>query len=112
MAILRRLRGSAPLLGIALLALAVRLVYLWQSGASALASVLMGDSRQYDLWAQQIAGGQWLGSEIFYQTPLYPYLLAVVFKLAGHSLDIVRVLQAVFGAAACALLGHAGRRFF
>ncbi|HMC78192.1 MAG TPA: tetratricopeptide repeat protein, partial [Vicinamibacterales bacterium] len=66
----------------------------------------------YDLWAQQIAGGQWLGSEIFYQTPLYPYLLAVVFKLAGHSLDIVRVLQAVFGAAACALLGHAGRRFF
>src|SRR5204863_35710 len=62
--------------------------------------------------AQQIAGGQWIGTGVFYQTPLYPYLLAVVFKLAGHSLDAVRVLQAGLGAAACALLGHAGRRFF
>jgi len=109
---LRHLRPSAALLGIALVALVVRLVYLAELSGNPLLSVLMGDSRQYDQWALQIAGGQWIGTEIFYQTPLYPYCLAVIFKIAGHNLDLVRVIQAVLGAASCVLLGLAGRRFF
>jgi len=98
--------------GAALLALVVRLAYLAQLQGSPLLSGLMGDSRQYDAWAQQIAGGDWIGTQVFYQAPLYPYGLAVVFALAGHSLGLVRVIQAVLGAASCVLLGLAGRRFF
>ena len=98
--------------GAALLALVVRLAYLAQLQGSPLLSGLMGDSRQYDAWAQQIAGGDWIGTQVFYQAPLYPYGLAVVFALAGHSLGLVRVVQAVIGAASCVLLGLAGRRFF
>ena len=109
---LRQLRPSAVLLGIALFAVVVRLVYLAELRDSPLLTVLMGDSRQYDLWAQQLAGGQWIGTEIFYQTPLYPYTLAVIYSIAGHSLDLVRVIQAILGGASCALLGLAGRRFF
>jgi tetratricopeptide (TPR) repeat protein len=109
---LRHLRPPVALLGIALVALVVRLVYLAEVGGSPLLSVPMGDSRQYDQWAQQLAGGQWIGTEVFYQTPLYPYALAVVFRIAGHNLDLVRVIQAILGAASCALLGLAGRRFF
>lgn len=72
----------------------------------------IGDARQYDAWAQQIAGGQWIGKEIFYQTPLYPYFLAVTFKLFGHHLIVVRATQALLGAASCVLLGCAGRLWF
>lgn len=100
------------LVGIALVALAVRLVYLAELSGHPLLSVLMGDSRQYDQWAQQLAAGHWIGTEVFYQTPLYPYALGVIFRIAGHDLGVVRIIQAVLGAAACALLGLAGRRFF
>jgi tetratricopeptide (TPR) repeat protein/4-amino-4-deoxy-L-arabinose transferase-like glycosyltransferase len=109
---LRRLRPSLALLGAALLALVVRLAYLAELNGSPFLSVLVGDSRQYVAWAQQIAGGQWIGTEIFYQTPLYPYWLAVIFSIAGDNLGLVRLIQAILGAASCALLGLAGRRFF
>ena len=98
--------------GAALLALVLRLTYLAELQGSLLLSGLMGDSRQYDTWAQQIAGGDWFGTQVFYQAPFYPYWLAVIFSLAGHSLGLVRVIQAVLGAASCVLLGLAGRRFF
>jgi Flp pilus assembly protein TadD/4-amino-4-deoxy-L-arabinose transferase-like glycosyltransferase len=109
---LRHVRPSVALLGIAIVALVVRLVYLAELSGNPLLSVLMGDSREYDRWAQQLAGGQWIGTEVFYQTPLYPYALAVIFRIAGHSLGLVRIIQAMLGAASCALLGLAGRRFF
>ena len=109
---LRHMRPSVALLGIAVVALVVRLVYLAELSGAPLLSVLMGDSRQYDQWAQQLAGGRWMGTEVFYQTPLYPYALAVIFRIAGHDLGVVRIIQAMLGAASCALLGLAGRRFF
>jgi tetratricopeptide (TPR) repeat protein len=109
---LRRVRFPVALAAVSLVALAVRVVYLLQLSGSPLLSVLMGDGRQYDEWAQRIAGGQWIGTDVFYQTPLYPYALAVVYWGAGHSLGLVRALQAVMGAASCVLLGLAGRRFF
>ncbi len=109
---LRQWRPSPALLGAALLAFVVRVGYLAELNGSPFLSVLLGDSRQYDAWAQQIAGGQWVGTEIFYQTPLYPYWLAVIFSIAGHNLGLVRVIQAILGAASCVLLGLAGRRFF
>jgi tetratricopeptide (TPR) repeat protein len=109
---LRRFRPSLALFGAALLALVVRVAYLAELNGSPLLSVLLGDSRQYDAWAQQIASGQWVGTEIFYQTPLYPYWLAVIFSVAGHNLGLVRLIQAILGSASCALLGLAGRRFF
>ncbi len=108
----RRGRSFLALAGAAALALIIRLVYLAELDGSPWLSGLMGDSRQYDVWAQQIAGGDWVGTEVFYQAPLYPYWLAVIFSLLGHDLGLVRLIQAVLGAASCALLGLAGRRFF
>ncbi len=57
------------------LALAIRLLHVWQIRRAPFFSVLMGDARAYDEWAQQIAHGDWLGRGVFYQAPLYPYLL-------------------------------------
>ena len=100
------------LVAIGIAALALRLAHLAWLHHTPVFAVLIGDALQYDAWARQIAGGQWIGTEVFYQTPLYPYLLAIVFKLAGHHLLLVRAIQAALGAMSCVWLCVAGRRFF
>jgi Flp pilus assembly protein TadD len=99
-------------LGIFLFALGVRLLYLRDLDQSVLSTVLIGDAREYDAWARRIAGGEWLGSEVFYQSPLYPYFLAGVYLVFGDQITTVRVLQCLGGAVACVLVAEAGRRFF
>ncbi|MCU1384602.1 MAG: yrrB 6 [Acidobacteria bacterium] len=94
------------------MALLVRLVHVWQLRRSPFFSLLLGDSRGYDEWARRIAAGEWLGSEVFYQAPLYPYLLGVIYFVAGRHLLLVRIIQAVIGSASCALLALAAARFF
>jgi tetratricopeptide (TPR) repeat protein len=95
-----------------LVALVVRLAYLLEIHGAEVARVLVGDARSYDAWAREIARGDWIGHEVFYQAPLYPYFLAVVYALAGPSVLAVRLTQAAFGAISCALLALAAGRFF
>jgi tetratricopeptide (TPR) repeat protein len=99
-------------LAIFALALVVRLVHGWQMRRSPYFALLMGDSRGYDEWARRIAGGEWFGGEVFYQAPLYPYLLGVIYAVAGRHLLLVRVIQAVIGSTSCALLALAAARLF
>ncbi len=94
------------------IAFAVRLVHVLQLRSAPFFSVLMGDSRGYDEWAQRIAGGDWFGHDVFYQAPLYPYFLGVIYAAAGRNLLLVRVIQTAIGSASCVLLALAGRRLF
>ena len=96
-----------PLLGIFCLALSLRLLYFWQIQEIPFVEFPLGDAREYDQWAQRIAAGDWWGSEAFYQAPFYPYFLAILYRLFGHSLVLVHVLQMVLGAVACSLLYRA-----
>ena len=109
-------RADGPFLryagAIFLVALAVRLLHVYLLSRSPFFHALLGDARGYDDWARRIAGGQWIGTDVFYQAPLYPYFLAVVYKIFGHNLGALRVVQAVIGAGSCALVGLAGYRFF
>jgi tetratricopeptide (TPR) repeat protein len=98
--------------GVFALAFVVRLWHVWALRASPFFSVLMGDSRGYDEWARRIAAGDWLGTEVFYQAPLYPYVLGILYTVAGRHLLLVRVMQAAIGSASCALLAMAAARFF
>jgi tetratricopeptide (TPR) repeat protein len=89
-------------------ALALRLLHLWQLRASPFLEATLGDSAAYDAWARRLAAGDWLGSEVFYQAPLYPYFLGVLYATLGDAPLVVRGLQCVLSAAACALLASAG----
>ena len=93
-------------------AFAVRLIHIWQLRSSPFFDTLLGDANGYDLWAQRLSGGDWVGSEVFYQAPLYPYFLGAVYALFGRDLLIVRVVQALIGSASCVLIGLAGARLF
>lgn len=93
-------------------ALVVRLIHIWQMRPSPFFDVLLGDANGYDQWAQRLAGGDWIGSDVFYQAPLYPYFLGVLYTMFGRDLLVVRIVQAVLGSASCVLLAMAGARLF
>jgi Flp pilus assembly protein TadD len=95
-----------------LVAATIRLLHIWQIRRAPFFTVLMGDARGYDDWARQIAAGDWVGKEVFYQAPLYPYFLGTIYAALGHSLLAVRLCQAIVGASASVLLGLAARRLF
>jgi len=93
-------------------ALVVRLLHLSQLRRAPFFSLLVGDARAYDAWARRLAAGDWLGSEVFYQAPLYPHLLGAWYALVGPGTLGVRLLQAALGALACALVTLAAGRLF
>jgi len=118
-ALTRRATNLLPLRGsmwkgivIFAVALTLRLIHIWQIRRSPFFDVLLGDARGYDAWAQRIAAGDWIGRDVFYQAPLYPYFLGMIYSIAGRSLVIVRIAQAVIGSCSCVLVAAAARRLF
>jgi len=70
------------------------------------------DCLVYDEWGQRIAAGDWMGSRIFYQDPLYPYFLGVIYAIFGRHLMLVYLIQVGFGVATCWLTALLGKRVF
>jgi len=87
--------------------LAVRLLYDYAIWSVVWTRQLVGDAAGYYEWASRVAGGEWLGGESFYQAPLYPYVLAVLFRVCGESVWVVKVAQGCWGAIAVGLLCRA-----
>ena len=103
---------TLPLAAVWLLAFAVRVLYLWQIADAPFFGLRLGDAEAYHEWARRIAAGDWLGTGVFYQAPLYPYCLALIYSTVGESVAVVRLCQAMLGATSCALLGAAGIALF
>lgn len=95
-----------------LVSLTVRLVHLFQIRRAPFFALSMGDAQSYHAWAQRIAAGDWIGSDVFYQAPLYPYFLGLVYALLGEAPMTVRLCQAVIGSLACVWLAFAAWRLF
>src|SRR6188508_2585227 len=93
-------------------AFGIRLLHIWQLRSTPFFDTLLGDANGYDKWAVRLASGDWIGSDVFYQAPLYPYFLGVVYAIFGRDLLVVRIIQAAIGSASCVLLGLAAARLF
>ena len=93
-------------------ALVARSIHLWQIVPAPFFPFKMGDAARYDQWAQRIAAGDWWGTEVFYQAPLYPYFLAGIYRVLGDDLFLVRLCQGIVGAMSCVVLAAAGWRIF
>jgi len=98
--------------GILLAALLLRLWYLLELKRTPFFDHLILDLASYDAWGLRTAGGDWLGSQVYYQDPLYPYLLGVLYRIFGHNLTVVYVLQAALGTSSCYLIYLIGRKLF
>ncbi len=134
----RRRRRLLPPLLIFAAALAVRLHYL--AGIEAyprfeLIKNRLDDQVVFDLWAKSIVADErfdysttghefayWAAERpgVYPQAPLYPFFVAACYRIFGFSpfemtagtrYDLVRGVQMVLGAAACALLYLLARRF-
>jgi 4-amino-4-deoxy-L-arabinose transferase-like glycosyltransferase len=100
-------------LAVFLVALTLRLVAVWQYQAGhPNAGHPVIDEASYDRWARAIAGGDWLGREVFFQEPLYPYALGALYALCGPHALVARVAQCLLWAATAVLCGRIGRRCF
>ncbi|RMF94121.1 MAG: tetratricopeptide repeat protein [Nitrospinota bacterium] len=76
------------------------------------ARVLLLDARVYDSWARTIAQGDWWGKEVFYQAPLYPYFLALLYLIWGEDHLVVYVVQAVLSIGTALLFYQVGKAYF
>jgi tetratricopeptide (TPR) repeat protein len=101
-----------PLVLIVGFAAIVRIAHVWAINRAPFADVLIGDARAYDAWARELAGGEWLGEDVFYQAPLYPYFVGGIYKVFGTDPGWVRLAQAVLGSIACGLVALAGKCWF
>ncbi len=104
---LRRRTLAALLAATALL----RLAHLLAVRDAPFVGQLALDSQEYDRWARAIAAGDWLGSAPFFQAPLYPYLVAAVYRLvplAAAAPVAVYLLQIVVAVLGCWALVRAG----
>lgn len=91
------------------LALAARLAHLAAVHDAPFVADLVMDSQEYDRWAREIAAGDWIGSEIFFQAPLYPYTLAVIYAVTGGGPLLVYLIQILCAVLGCWALYRAGR---
>ena len=98
--------------GIFALALLVRVVHVLQIRAAPFFDLKLGDAESYDSSTREIAAGNWLGNEVFYQAPLYPYFLGILYSVMGDHPLVLRLAQAVVGAFSCLLIARAARRLF
>ncbi|HEX3131508.1 MAG TPA: tetratricopeptide repeat protein [Thermoanaerobaculia bacterium] len=98
-----------PLFALLAIALLIRLAHWWAVRDEPFFSWLAMDSQEYDRWAQGIANGDWLGSQVFFQAPLYPYALGLLYVVFGRSLDAVYLVQIALAVAGCWALYRAGR---
>jgi 4-amino-4-deoxy-L-arabinose transferase-like glycosyltransferase len=103
------LASPLPAMAAGTLLAALHLVFLTRSP---LLRHLTLDLQSYDAWARRILEGEVLGRGVFYQDPLYPYLLALVYKLAGADVLNMLVLQVVANAAVIFIVHRLGSELF
>ena len=96
--------------GLFALALALRLAHLVTLAGSPFRDRLWLDLAFFDEWGARIAAGEWLGTGAFYQDPLYPYFLGVVYAIAGHLPTVAIVVQMVLGSLVPVIVYAATRR--
>ncbi len=105
-------RGPWLGLGILAFALAVRLVYLYESAENPSFRLPTVDSQAYDHLARTYAQGQGISPHFFWQPFFYPLFLSGVYWLSHCSIVTAKVLQVLLGALTCVLAYRLGRMVF
>ncbi|MGB7323821.1 MAG: tetratricopeptide repeat protein [Rubripirellula sp.] len=103
---------SVWMLGVAAVALTLRLMNVWHTASVPSIVQLLGDAAGYFEWGSRIAAGDWYGDETFYQAPLYPYFIAVLIKIFGVGVPGLRLVQAILGTIGAVAIGVTGKQWF
>lgn len=98
---------------ILVLALALRLIYLFQiRSVDPTFNFPIMDALYHHEWAVSIIQGGWLGKDAFFRAPLYPHMVALLYQIFGTNLLVPRLFQCVIGAINCVLTARIGAFLF
>ena len=104
---------SFPLAGYVFIAVFVlRLIVLVRLAESPFLLPAQGDMHFYNEWALRVLRGEFTDYRAFYGLPLYPYLLAGLYKIFGFSPFIPGMVQAGLEAGTATLILRIGSRVF
>ncbi|MFH1016625.1 MAG: glycosyltransferase family 39 protein [Pseudomonadota bacterium] len=104
-------RTAFSLVGILTLGLALRILFLTEFRGTYLLSPML-DAKCYLDWATRIATQDFWGHGVFFQAPLYPYLMGIFFKAFGiHPIAWIAVQYSMTLATGLLVFALA-RRFF
>jgi 4-amino-4-deoxy-L-arabinose transferase-like glycosyltransferase len=106
----RVLASRGWLVGVVVVGAALRVAHVLALRDTPFFAHLVVDPEYYDAWARRIAGGDWLGDRAFYMDPLYPYVLAVLYRAVGRDLLLARLMNVAFSTGACVLVARIGRQ--
>ena len=95
---------------IASVALLVRLVYLWGYRRHPFFAHFILDALWHHEWALELKNGNWMGDDVFFRAPLYPYFLGIIYSITGASHLAARLAQFTLGAASSVLVYLIGRK--
>jgi Tfp pilus assembly protein PilF/4-amino-4-deoxy-L-arabinose transferase-like glycosyltransferase len=99
-------------LAIFVFAFAVRFIYLNQIKELPFFDTLTMDAQYHDQWAQSILEGEDFTGGVFFRAPLYPYFLAMTYRIFGHNYFTPRLIQFLIGSLSCVLIFFLGRKLF
>lgn len=80
------------------LALAVRLIFLWQASHTPLFYAPNVDEGWHDRWANELLDHGWHYDGVYFRAPLYPYFLAALYAVSDRSILFARSAQMVLSA--------------
>ena len=100
------------LVGLFVLAVLIRVVYVLQMQASPAFEAPFMDALYHWEWAGALAGGERFQEGPFFRAPLYPWFLGALMKLLGPGLLAPRLVQALLGGLTVALTYLVGKRAF
>ncbi len=109
---LKKFKSNLPIAFVIIIATGIRIFYWIQFQSTDLGPILLVDAEGYHLKALKLLNEGWLGESAFYQAPLYPYFLAVIYKIFGQKLLIVQGIQIALSIATVWLIYKIGESLF
>lgn len=96
---------------ILMVAVMVRILVVHQIAGSPFFNIYVADSRNYHQWALRLVAGE-QDRGVFFQAPLYPYFLSVLYRVFSPDPWVPRIAQAVLAGVGCSLLAVSASRLF
>jgi len=109
---LKLLNPRVIFIGIFMLTLALRLLYLTQVISTPIAQGLATDSNEYDNFSLQILNGNLTHKDFIYLNPFYPFFLASVYSLFGYSYFAVAIIQTIIDSLSCHIIFYIAATLF
>jgi tetratricopeptide (TPR) repeat protein len=89
-----------------------RLIYILQSRSNPSFYYPTVDELWHLNWAREILTGPFWGSEAYFRGPLYPYLLAFIWKISGGSILWARIIQLIIPSISAVIVYLLGAKTF